>query len=243
MNGGQKYVYENPDKYKSFSIKKSVYFEDELWLYTEGIDEKYKVTCYDDSFGRIDEKYETEYKNGIYKIYGDRISEINGLSFSDYNIINVRYLKSDQYVALVESFVDDIGWMPSEGYENEYYTQSELNKREELAKAYAIKQQENFDTFMGKWINPDDENMYLDFFGGEDEGWSLEWQHADGKGDYIIENIRIDEINIVQRFDTEALEIMEGITWGCKYEFDISDDYNTLTNYNGDSYVRVVSSF
>ena len=101
-----------------------------------------------------------------------------------------------------------------------------------------------------------DSNQYavLCEYDATDVGWIIEGnvekyyteeelnEQKRSKEEYInrqSENICVDKIDFADAFDGKEVHILDGISWGCLYVFDISEDMNTIKS-NGDKteYIR-----
>lgn len=185
--------------------------------------------CYNTEYELIDCTWETAYSNGKYSIIGEKASEISGIKIENYSVrYRIRYLDSDQYAIMWDYDVTEIGWL-SFGDENAFYTEEELAEKERAQSAYLAEQEKNFTQFEGKWYAPDDSNLYMIFYRDDSGNYKLDICRPDGSGGYITETIHIDEIDIEEQYDGEKeLVILDGISWGCRYTYGLSEDMQSL---------------
>lgn len=218
------YHYTHTKLIDEFTLTKSVYSIDSLELYLSGLDGDYKLTCYDAEFQIIDADFETDYKNGVYTIKGAEAERISGIMLSG-NIVRfrIRYLDSSQYAILCDYDATDVGWI-TQGDEEKYYTQEELEAQRTAAENYNKNQEQTFNQFEGLWTCTEDASKYLNFYYDENGNRKLIWCHLDGQGGYTEENINVDEINIVDGTFGPELMIIDGISWGARYDFGLSSD-------------------
>ena len=57
----------------------------------------------------------------------------------------------------------------------------------------------------------------------------------------MLEEIRVDEININDIWQGKELEILDGIPWGCRYSYDLSEDMKSFTDNSGNIYIKLLS--
>lgn len=234
------YKYEEAEVTKEFDISKSVYSDDELDIYISGLDDKFELTCYDKDFQIIDKDFDAKYKNGKYCIKGEGADLISGIQLrSQSAIFHIRYLDSNQYAVLCEYDATDAGWI-IEGDSEKYYTEEELNEQKRCKDEYIKWQSENFSLLEGYWYCKEDSDSYLHFYIDEDGSRKLDWNCPDSNGEYLLNNICVDQIDFVDAFDGKEVHILDGISWGSLYVFDISEDMNTISQNRGDKieYIR-----
>lgn len=230
------YQYNEPKLNKDITVKKAVYSDECLKLTISYFSETNSVTCYDSDFNKIEDDFEIDYKNGVLTIRGDRAEKITGLTINGYAYkVELRYLNTEQFAALVYVDATDIGWALDAGDEDEYYTEEEKQAKKEAIEAKQRIQDENFARFEGLWECTDDSEIYLRFYVNEKGGRTLEWQHPDGNGGYITEEIAIAVIDIVAYYGGEWLEIIDNPDWGCSYGFEVSEDGKQIIDFGYDA--------
>lgn len=227
------YEYENAKVTEEFVLTKSVYSDDKLEIFISDLEGDYDLTCYDADFQTIAEEFETDYKNGVYTIEGAGTERISGIMLSgNYVRFRIRYLNSSQYAVLCDYEATEIGWV-TYGDEEQYYTQDELDRQKAAVDQRNEVQERNFSQFEGVWICTQDEASYLKFY-VDDGARKLTWNHSDGQGGYVKEEINVDQINIIDGLFGPELEILDGIDWGCRYSFDLSEDMTMIIDRSSD---------
>lgn len=227
---GVSYTYDDAEVIRALTIFKSVYDENELRIYMAGnINEEFKVSCYDKDFHMLEKGWKTNYQKGCYSIIGENVSDISGimLTYGD-NAYRIRYLDTDQFAILYETFVCDIGMELSEGDESLYYTAGEIAAKEAHILEEQKKYEETFQKFEGKWVSLDDEMVYIKIY--EDDGVkTMEKSELNSLGKYEVHVYRIDDISVIEAFNGKELTITEGMSWGIQFQFGWNEEKQTLT--------------
>lgn len=243
MDRGDKkvtYQYEEAQVTNEFKISKSIYSDDELDIYISDLGDGFELTCFDKDFQMIDKDFDAKYKNGKYCIKGENADLISGIELRSQSVIfHIRYLDSNQYAVLCEYDATDAGWI-IEGDAEKYYTEEELNEQKRSKEEYINRQSKNFSLLEGYWYCKEDSDSYLHFYIDEDGSRKLDWNYLDSNGEYVLNKICVDQIDFVDAFDGKEVHILDGISWGSLYVFDISEDMNTISQNHGDKieYIR-----
>lgn len=118
----------------------------------------------------------------------------------------------------------------TDGDKEKYYTQDELDQRKAAAEKQKLLQEQTFSRFEGTWIYTEDDEIYLFFYVDDKGDKKLIWNLSDGQGGYTKEEINVDSIKIIDGLFGPELEILDGISWGCQYCFDLSEDMTMIIN-------------
>jgi len=227
------YRYSNPNAINEVKITKTVYLDDKIIIKIVGLgDDEYNLVCFDKDFNCLEGDFTYEYKRGMLVIHGDTAPKISGIYLDGaYRRFHIRYLDSSEYAIQYYTEATEIGFMLTSESDKSYDTPEETAAKQEAGEKYERQQKENFALFEGTWECTTDPSMYLRFYDGN----QLEWQLPDGEGGYYIRHINVDEININIRYDRPELEILDGIDWGCRYAFYLSEDYSQIIDDKLDS--------
>ena len=234
------YVYEDADVLDSVSVEKSVFEEECLKIYITGIEEPTFLNCYDKDFEIIDNEWEFRYRAGKLIIRGEDAEDIRGVSFGDgYMQYYIRYLDSKELAMFSLSFADDIGWMPCEESEKQYYTQEEVEQQQQGLNQKEQQLAETFAEFEGLWVSQDDSNIYIRFYYEEDHR-CMDMQNMGADGEYYYEYHSVDEISVDEGYDCEILTIIDSPSWGMLLDYELSEDHNSFSEdfENSTIYVR-----
>lgn len=224
--------YKESDK-SDIKFDKSVYSEDELVLYITTPSNLNLEVNYitDDKFKYIDCDFDIKVKKNKIIIKGSKAEKISGLMLGNNNVQYwIRYIDSDQYAVLTDYWADDLGW-DTYGDETEYYTQEELDKREEVKSEIIRKDKEAFETFEGYYICPDDENLYINIYVNENDIRCLDMVRLSRSGDYQEEGIVVDYADMVESrggYSGPVVEFTEEDALSYEIVFMYSEDKNIL---------------
>lgn len=205
---GNQVVYQYKDTnvyYDDIQIKKVIYTPSEMKLYCSGIDfSDSQIKCFDASFNDLGDEFTYKFKNNVLTIKSDFAASISGLEIHEGEngpIYHFRYLDSSQFAWLVEELWLDEGW-EEVGEANKYYTEAELQEKEELEKE---RRQETLDTFSlleGAWTSKDELCTYT-FSMDEEENIVVQMKAYEEETDSYFEDSFIVE-NAYQSIDDEA---------------------------------------
>ena len=224
------YSYENQKEVTALTLTKSVYSDGKLQLYIPDLKGDFSLTCYDADLQKMEEDFQAAYKGGIYTIKGETAENISGIVLKGSNDhFYIRYLDSPQYAILWEHEAEDIGWV-TDGDKEKYYTQDELDQRKAASEKQKLLQEQTFSRFEGTWIYTEDDEIYLLFYVDDKGDKKLTWNLSDGQGGYTREEINVDSIQIIDGPFGPELEILDGISWGCRYCFELSEDMTMIIN-------------
>lgn len=222
------FEYNNPQKSSGLTLYKTVYSKDRIELYSPTLNGKYELTCFDKNFKAIQGAFYHSYKDGVYTIRFENPEKISGIRLSNNQAeFNIRYLDSNQYAAICYFDATDVGWMTDDDGED-YYTEEEKQKRKAEIEARQELQKNNFETLLGEWVLIGDEKTTLNFYYDNDDNRKCAWTRADGDGGYHTDEIKVDNIDIIEHRDQIMLNIMEGVGWGCCFSFSISEDMSMI---------------
>lgn len=164
------YVYrtEGEDIVDSFYIEKTQYYTDKVVIYWNGT-----ININDYEFSD-----DFELKRNTLVLKTDNPKEFNSfyMSFDDISY-SFRYLNSDQYACLY-TVMDSEGGIHESGSIDRYYTEEEINKKNEYVQKRKEEQEELFRRLEGTWSTSDGEFFTI----YKDDDYSVDYSLEDREG-------------------------------------------------------------
>jgi len=227
---GVTYKYSNQDETAELVIKKAVYLEDELRLYTDDIKTDYRVVAFDADFNVIDEDFVVENKKGVFVIKGKNAGKISGLYLDGPMRFRLRYLDTNEYAILYEYDVCDIGW-EAYGDFSKYYTAEELKAQDEAVKKEQALQDENYQIIEGTWKCEENPELYIKIY-QDDAGirW-IDWNRKIDEENYYLDQMSIAVVYINEYDDGWQIDILDDPSWGMSMSFEMSADKTQIIDY------------
>lgn len=222
------------------NLSKTVYEDNQVTLFLKDADnftDFSYITCFDKNFKVIDCEWDVKLKKNKLIIRGKKANKISGIEIcARYNseMLELRYLDSDQFAQLTSYWADDLGW-DTYGDEEAFYTKEELDARKERSEAIKQKNDEVFYMFEGAYVCEDNPDLYIEIYDSENgRRFFMNTINARGEDESIF--ITIDYADIRERYgayDGPVVTFTEVDALSYDVVLMYSEDYNTLWQYDG----------
>ena len=222
------YNYSN-EEILSVSIRKTSVYSDriELNFSEDSISSVKNVVCYAADFSVLEENAEHKLEENSLIIYSENATEISGLRFdaNGYMYLEIRYLDSDRYAMIVNSWADDLGY-EANGDLDTYYTDEEKQKKEELKNEHEAYEEKCFSLVEGTW--EDEDGLVRIKFYSEEEGRKVSvYNNIDGNWELVREFFAY---NVSANEESEPVSVCidDAIGYSCRHEFVLYNDNTEL---------------
>ena len=154
------------------NLSKTVYEDNQVTLFLKKADkftDFANITCFDKNFKVIDCEWDVEAKKNQLIIKGNDANKISGIEIiAKYNseMLQIRYLDSEQFAQLTSYWADDLGW-DTYGDKEAYYTKEQLDARKERIEAIQRKNDEVFHLFEGVYVCEDNPDLYIEIYNSD----------------------------------------------------------------------------
>ena len=229
------------------NLRKTVYEDNQVTLFLKDADkftDFANITCFDNNFKVIDCDWDVVPKKNQLIIKGNDANKISGIEIiAKYNseMLQIRYLDSDQFAQLTSYWAEDLGW-DTYGDEKAYYTKAQLDARQERIEAIQRKNDEVFHMFEGVYVCEDNPDLYIEIYESE-KGRRFFIETINAKGEDESISLSINYADIHDRYgsyDGPVVTFTEEDALSYEVVLRYSEDYNTLWQYDdGPVFTRV----
>lgn len=236
----EKYKYSN-EEILSIAITKTSVYSDRIVLNfsKDSISSVENVVCYADDFRVLEENAECKLLNDSLVIYSENATEISGLRFdaNSYMYLEIRYLDSDRYAMIVNSWADDLGY-EAYGDLDTYYTDEEKKRQEELELEHETYETEVFALVEGIW---EDEagTVRIEFYYGVDTRMVSVYKNTDG-GWALDREFYACSVSSDEGTNPLTVYIEDGVGYCCQYMFMLYNDNTEMESEFADGRLKKV---
>lgn len=213
------YKYSN-DEILSVAITKTSVYSDRIVLHftEDSISSVDNVACYSSDFNLLEKDVEFRLMNDSLAIYSENAPQISGLRIDvDSNLyLEIRYLDSDRYAMIVNSWADDLGYEEN-GDLDTYYTDEEKKRQEEIKAEHEAYQTECFALVEGLWED-EDGTVRVEFY--YDDGERMVSVYENTEGNWTLTNsFYACSVSKDEESEPVSVYIEDGVGYSCRYSF------------------------
>lgn len=236
------YEYSNNEILSIAITKTSVYSDRiELNFSEDSISSVKNVVCYANDFSVLEEKAEYKLEDNSFTIYSENASQISGLRI-DVNsnmYLEIRYLDSDRYAMIVNSWADDLGY-EANGDLDTYYTDEEKQKKEEIKKEHEAYEEKCFSLVEGTWED-EDGLVRIEFCHKEEGRKVFVYNNIEGSWELTREFMAYN-VSANEEADSVSVYIDDAIGYSCRYEFVLYNDNTEVETEFADGRLKKIDS-
>ncbi len=234
------YKYSN-DEILSVAITKTSVYSDRIVLHfsEDSISSVENVVCYSGDFSVLEKDAVCKLVNDSLAIYSENASQISGLRV-DVNsnmYLEIRYLNSDRYAMIVNSWADDLGYEEN-GDLDTYYTDEEKKRQEEIKAEHEAYQTECFALVEGIWED-EDGTVRVEFYYNDDTRMVSVYENTNGNW-ILTSEFYACSVSKDDELEPVSVYIEDGIGYSYLHVFMLYNDNTELETEFADGRLKKV---